>query len=246
MIFSNEIQRQALLAAGLGDGMQGRMGQGGKGARGMCRGGGIVVLVAAALLLALPVAEAQTRPRPRPDRAETGPAVPSVALAPNPAAPPSAEIAPPTAGPASAGTTLGPVTKQPLPRYVSLKATEGNARRGPGLTHRIDWVFTTKGTPLRVVAEYENWRKVEDFEGFGGWVHFSLLSVSRSVMVMQDMAPFHKLPDTNSPVSFVAERGVLGRLLECHVDWCRVHADGQRGWAPKTVIWGVDPQEVLD
>ncbi len=41
----------------------------------------------------------------------------------------------------------GCVTNLPLPRFVSLKGDEGNARRGPGLTHRIDWVFTRPGMP---------------------------------------------------------------------------------------------------
>ncbi|CAN0603746.1 unnamed protein product, partial [Ectocarpus sp. 12 AP-2014] len=35
----------------------------------------------------------------------------------------------------------GKVTNLPIPRFVSLKAEEGNARRGPSLSHRIDWVF---------------------------------------------------------------------------------------------------------
>jgi SH3-like domain-containing protein len=149
-------------------------------------------------------------------------------------------------GPAAKPILRGAVTNQPLPRYVTLKGNEGNARRGPGLTHRIDWVYTTKGTPLRVTAEYENWRRVEDYEGFGGWVHFTLLSVARSVIVTTDMAAFHKLPDANAPVAFQAERGVLARLLECQIDWCRVNADGQRGWVIKTAIWGVDAGEVVE
>jgi SH3-like domain-containing protein len=190
-------------------------------------------------------AEAQTRPRPRPDL--NAQAVDSAATpqqgATRPA--PRPEDQPQVTVPAAAAN-IGPVTNQPLPRFVSLKGSEGNARRGPGLTHRIDWVFTTKGTPLRVVAEYENWRKVEDFEGFGGWVHFSLLSVARTVITTTDMAQFHTLPDPASPVAFQAERGVLARLLECQIDWCRVTADGERGWAPKSVIWGVRPDEVVE
>ena len=46
----------------------------------------------------------------------------------------------------------GPVTSLPLPRYVSLKASEGNVRRGPSLTHRIDWVFKRRNMPLRSPA----------------------------------------------------------------------------------------------
>ena len=44
----------------------------------------------------------------------------------------------------------GQVTNLPMPRYVSLKAAEGNVRRGPSLTHRIDWVFQRRDMPLRI------------------------------------------------------------------------------------------------
>jgi len=99
---------------------------------------------------------------------------------------------------------------------------------------------------LRVTAEYEGWRRVEDFEGFGGWIHYSLLSNTRTVLVVTDLAAFHKLPDASAPIAFQAEKGALARLLECHLDWCRVSADGLRGWAPKSVMWGVDAWEEVD
>ena len=98
----------------------------------------------------------------------------------------------------------------PLPRFVSLKGNEGNARRGPGLTHRIDWVFTRAGMPLKITAEYEHWRRVEDAEGAGGWVHYSLLSGVRSALVAKDIADFRDDPRTSI---FDAEAGIaqIGR-----------------------------------
>lgn len=141
---------------------------------------------------------------------------------------------------------VGCVTNLPLPRFVSLKGSEGNARRGPGLTHRIDWVFTRAGMPLKITAEYENWRRVEDFEGAGGWVHYSLLSGVRSALVTLDMAEFHDAPDDGSAVVAQAEMGVIGRVLECKLDWCRVALDGQRGWVRKTSIWGVKADEIVE
>ncbi len=139
----------------------------------------------------------------------------------------------------------GAVTNLPVPRYVTLKTNEGNARRGPGLSHRVDWVFTRAGLPLRVTAEYENWRRVEDAEGVGGWVHYTLLSGVRSVLVTQDMAEFHSDPQPDSMVLVQAEQGVVGRLLECDPDWCRVGIDGYKGWVQKSAIWGVDPGELV-
>lgn len=139
----------------------------------------------------------------------------------------------------------GAVTNLPIPRYVSLKGGEGNARRGPGLTHRIDWVFTTSGMPLRITAEHEHWRRVEDAEGMGGWVHYSLLSGVRSALVSADMAEFRSTPDLTAEVVFQAEVGVIAKLLECSVDWCRVSTNGEKGWVLKTALWGVDPSEIL-
>jgi SH3-like domain-containing protein len=141
---------------------------------------------------------------------------------------------------------VGCVTNLPLPRFVSLKGSEGNARRGPGLTHRIDWVFTRAGMPLKITAEYENWRRVEDQEGAGGWVHYSLLSGVRNVLVTLDMAEFRHAPEDGATVIAQAEMGVIGRVLECTTDWCRVALDGQRGWVQKTSIWGVKPDETIE
>lgn len=139
----------------------------------------------------------------------------------------------------------GAVTNLPIPRYVSLKGREGNARRGPSLTHRIDWVFKASGMPLKITAEHEHWRRVEDQEGMGGWVHYSLLSGVRMVLVVQDMVDFRDIPDAGAPVAFKAERNVIGKLLECTKDWCRVSTDGDKGWAEKTALWGVDADEIL-
>ena len=140
----------------------------------------------------------------------------------------------------------GAITNLPLPRYVSLKGSEGNARRGPSLTHRIDWVFTTSGTPLRVTAEHENWRRVEDAEGMGGWVHYALLSGVRSVLVSADMAEFRLKPSRSAGVAFQAEQGVIGRLMACDPDWCRVNIQGEKGWIEKTALWGVLPGEIVE
>lgn len=141
---------------------------------------------------------------------------------------------------------VGCVTNLPLPRYVSLKGSEGNARRGPGLTHRIDWVFTRAGMPLKVTAEYENWRRVEDQEGAGGWVHYSLLSGVRTALIILDMAEIRDAPRDSATVVAQAEYGVIGRIQECTLDWCRVALEGQRGWVRRTSIWGVGADEEIE
>jgi SH3-like domain-containing protein len=160
------------------------------------------------------------------------------AMAPLPEADPDAEAAP-------RDPTKGAVTNLPIPRYVSLKGNEGNARRGPGLTHRIDWVFTREGMPLKITAEYEHWRRVEDADGAGGWVHYMLLSGVRSVLVTQDMAEAHSAPDDGSEVLFQNELNVVGRLVQCVPDWCRIMVEGEKGWVHASALWGVTSGEIF-
>ncbi|WP_373353931.1 SH3 domain-containing protein [Pseudoroseicyclus sp. CXY001] len=213
-------------------------------------------LLLALALLAAP-AGAELRPVARPADL-TGPiAAPEASLAPTdiavtPEARPAelgsgagAEDAPALAS-ADPAQRLGPVTHLPLPRFVTLKTSEGNVRRGPSLTHRIDWVFVRRGMPLMVTAEYGHWRRVEDVEGFGGWVHYALISGTRNVLVEEDHAPLHRRPDASSPEVAELEEGVIARLEECTRDWCRLSVSGFRGWAEKSALWGVFPEEVLD
>lgn len=145
-----------------------------------------------------------------------------------------------------AAQEVGPMTNLPLPRYVSLKAADGNVRRGPSLSHRIDWVFTRREMPLRITAEYENWRRVEDSDGLGGWIHYSLLSGHRTVLVEQDMLTLRTRPNAQAPVAAALEAGVIAELGKCDPEWCRITAAGYKGWAPKASLWGVEMDELRD
>jgi SH3-like domain-containing protein len=155
------------------------------------------------------------------------------------------------AGPASAQDTatlaasfttpeVGPETNLPLPRYVSLKAKEANVRRGPSLTHRIDWVFQRRDMPLQVVAEYGHWRRVIDRDGQGGWVHYTMLSGVRTVIVDQDRLALRVKPTDTAAERAELELNVIARLGPCEADWCELTAGGYTGWAHKSVLWGVD------
>ena len=146
----------------------------------------------------------------------------------------------------AADVARGSETNLPIPRYVSLKAPEGNVRRGPSLSHRIDWVFQRRAMPLKVTDEYGHWRRVQDLEGAGGWMHYSLLSGVRTVIVREDMLAMRMKPDAAAPINARAEAGVIARLGECTLDWCRIRAGGQRGWVEKSRLWGVAPEEIRE
>ena len=140
----------------------------------------------------------------------------------------------------------GPVTNLPLPRFVSMKASEANVRRGPSLTHRIDWVFKHEDIPLEITAEHGHWRRVRDREGAGGWIHYSLLSGVRTVIVEKDMLAMRAFPDPTAREVAHLELGVIARVDACSSDWCRLSVSGYRGWVPKANLWGVREAEILE
>lgn len=140
----------------------------------------------------------------------------------------------------------GSVTNLPLPRYVSMKASEGNVRRGPSLSHRIDWVYKRRNMPLLITAEHEHWRRVQDRDGAGGWVHYSLLSGVRTAIVEVELLNLYARPDPSTQVNAQLTMGVVAEVRECQTDWCELSAGGYRGWAQKGAYWGVQPQEVFE
>lgn len=146
----------------------------------------------------------------------------------------------------SAEAIRGQVTNLPLPRFVSTKSTEVNVRRGPSLSHRIDWVFKRRAMPLEIIGEYGHWRRVRDRDGAGGWVHYSLLSGIRMVIVEEDMLVLHRTQDPESEPMAIAEAGVIARLGKCTPARCRITAEGHRGWVAKTALWGVRSDEIRD
>ncbi|WP_394179559.1 SH3 domain-containing protein [Yoonia maritima] len=141
---------------------------------------------------------------------------------------------------------LGPETNLPLPRFVSLKASEANVRRGPSLSHRIDWVFQRRNMPLQVIAEYGHWRRVIDRDGQGGWIHYTMLSGVRTVLVEGDDTPIRSRPSEDATENAVLEHGVIARLGDCTPSWCELSAGGYGGWAPKSVLWGVSEAEIRE
>ncbi|MBM85471.1 MAG: hypothetical protein CMM47_05565 [Rhodospirillaceae bacterium] len=142
--------------------------------------------------------------------------------------------------------TMGKQTGLPVPRYVSLRAEEVNVRTGPGSRYPIAWVFQRRSLPVEVVAEFDTWRKIRDSDGTQGWVHQSMLSGRRTVLVIGDTRTLRLDPNRSAPVVARMEPGVLARLQACSYDWCEVKVSGLTGWVNRAYIWGVGLAEGID
>ena len=147
--------------------------------------------------------------------------------------------------PASAATGASGL---PIPRFVSLRATEANMRAGPGEQYPIMWTYRRQGLPLEVTAEYDHWRRVRDWQGAEGWMHSSMLSGRRSIIVTGDVRPLRADPDPGSGILARIEGNVIGRLLSCAkgADWCQVQVAGVKGWLLRGEMWGVYNEEKYD
>jgi SH3-like domain-containing protein len=134
----------------------------------------------------------------------------------------------------------------PIPRFATLKSDEVNVRTGPGPRYPIDWVFKRKGMPVEIVAEFENWRKIRDWQGASGWVYQGLLTGKRAFIVPAKIAHVHKTPAASAEVVARLEPEVTGEIRSCSGEWCRVRVSGVSGWLVRTEIWGVYKSEPIN
>jgi SH3-like domain-containing protein len=139
----------------------------------------------------------------------------------------------------------------PVPRFVSLKSDRVNVRGGPTKDHEVIWVFTRAGLPVEITAEYENWRRIRDWEGAEGWVYHSLLSGRRSAFVVkrkasEELVPLYESADPVSTVKARLEPGVLGIVKRCNGGKCRFVGEHFDGFVAQERLWGVYPDEKID
>ncbi len=144
----------------------------------------------------------------------------------------------------------GSVTGLPVPRFVSLKADRINVRSGPSRDQDVQWVYTRAGMPVEITAEFENWRRIRDWQGAEGWVYHSLLSGRRTAVVVPrlkaDLVPLYASPDAKSAVVARLQAGVLGKLESCTGTWCEFSGKGFDGWIMQVRLWGAYPNEKID
>ena len=127
-----------------------------------------------------------------------------------------------------------------IPRIVSLKNSLTYMRSGPGKEFPIKFELKQKGYPLKVVAEFNNWRKVITFGKISGWVHTQLLSSIRTGLIIKTTL-LKKIP-TNSSVSLAKLLpDLLISIKKCSEKWCKIEIVKNKifvGWVQKASIWG--------
>ncbi|HZP70195.1 MAG TPA: SH3 domain-containing protein [Pseudolabrys sp.] len=144
----------------------------------------------------------------------------------------------------------GPVSGLPIPRFVSLKSDRVNVRSGPNKDQEVRWVYTHAGMPVEITAEFENWRRIRDWEGAEGWVYHSLLSGKRTAVVItkskDELVPLFASADIESAVTAQLQAGVLGSIRSCDGTWCQFGGKGFEGYIRQERLWGAYPNEKVE
>lgn len=136
---------------------------------------------------------------------------------------------------------VGPAAAQSdveLPYWASINVDEARMRKGPSPDVPVIWEYRRKDLPVRVVARFETWRKIEDPDGTQGWMAARLLSRTRTAIVTGGIRPMREEPNVSAAVAYRAEPGVVGRITDCKAGWCRIDVGGRKGWIETDHIWG--------
>jgi SH3-like domain-containing protein len=120
---------------------------------------------------------------------------------------------------------------------LAVSAPVANIRSGPGTSHNVLWKVE-KYFPLRVIEKSGDWYHFEDFEGDKGWVHKSLVSKISAVVTKNDACNIRSGPGTGNKIIFTVEKGIPFKVLNRKGSWIHIeHADGDKGWIHKSLIW---------
>lgn len=134
---------------------------------------------------------------------------------------------------------LGPDSNLPVPRFVSLKTPGAHGRHGPGLEHRIDWIYQRAGLPLQVTGESGPWRRVVDPDGAIVWMHSQNLDPRRMAYVRTETTLRRAARGDARPLAYL-DQGVVGALTGCDGEWRRIAVGGRVGWVAAEALWGAD------
>jgi len=136
-----------------------------------------------------------------------------------------------------------------IPRFVSLRSNHINARSGPGARYPIEWVYMQKSAPVEIIAEFELWRKIKDWQGSESWVHKSMLSGKRSVKVITPGENnVYAKDDFKAKIIAKVEDEVVGEIEKCPVNnsFCKIKFASITGWVPRQNLYGLYPEEIID
>ena len=122
-------------------------------------------------------------------------------------------------------------------KFLSLKKNKTNVRYGPGLDYPIKYIYRKVNLPVRQIDKKENWRRVMFLDNNSGWIHWSQLKPSNSIIAIEEKILFKK-PSVFSEPFVRLEKGRLLVIKKCEEDWCNITTGNYVGWIKVRNTWG--------
>ena len=142
---------------------------------------------------------------------------------------------------------VGKETGLEIPRYVSLKSNDANIRVGPSTNYPIVIKYIQKNYPLKILEEYDDWRKIEDLTKNNGWIHKSLISGDRTAIIVSNNDDKIKIFNTIEGITIGnIGKGNIVSINKCKIDWCSISFNNYKGWIYKKNVWGVEDKEIIN
>ncbi len=136
-----------------------------------------------------------------------------------------------------------------LPRFVSLRADKVYARSGPGVRYPIEWIYGQKSAPVEVISEYEDWRRIKDWQGSESWIKAQMLNKKRYAKVIaKGENNLYAKDNYKARVVARIEDDVIGEIKKCPAEnnFCLLSFGNYTGWMPRQSLFGVYQDEIID
>ncbi|MFO7557319.1 MAG: SH3 domain-containing protein [Desulfobacterales bacterium] len=131
---------------------------------------------------------------------------------------------------------MGALSAQAAQR-LAVKAKIANIRSGPGTHFQVLWQVG-KYHPIEIINKKGNWYQLKDFEGDIGWIYKKLVKKFSTVITKKEECNIRSGPGTRYRIVFKSERGVPFNVLKQKGNWIKiVHADGDKGWIYRSLVW---------
>lgn len=122
---------------------------------------------------------------------------------------------------------------------VTVAVHTANLRSSPSTESTYVVLEAPRYYPLSVQSERNSFYEVRDFQGIVGWIHQSLVSDTKGVVVEVKRANVRQGPGRAYPVVFHAYKGVTFKVRDEKEGWLQItHENGKSGWIYKPLTWG--------
>ena len=121
--------------------------------------------------------------------------------------------------------------------FLSLKKSKVNVRYGPSFNSPVKFVYKKINLPIKQIDKKENWRRIIDLKNNSGWIHWSQLKPTNSVIGLNEKILFKKPSNFSKPLAKI-QAGRVMVLQKCIDGWCKIKSENFKGWIKTDNVWG--------